>query len=120
MRAREDVDRACGGQGRRTQFQFLQQVRSLELQLTRGDRHPFGFRSRVDPGTIEPITAPLGFREHAPEIGADGGRGFRMGAESVQLRMMPVSPCDASEHALGEQGFAPERNEAPGIEIRRM
>src|SRR5678810_1157509 len=76
--------------------------------------------ARRDFGGIEAVSAALSFLGDAPQEGSDRRQRPRLGTESGQLRMVCVTTRATREDFLGEQGFAPGRDQAFGIEVAWM
>src|SRR6188768_3586836 len=65
-----------------------------------------------DERVVEGVAARTGLAQNAFEVGADGRERTAARLEARELRMVPIAARAAREHALREQRFAPERDEA--------
>jgi hypothetical protein len=101
----------------RAALQFSPQVFPFVQQLAVGFRQ-FDFGSApTDFENIKLVAAANCFFMHSLEIGRDGGNRICVRAEAAELRMMLVTFRFSAQDFLGQQCFAPKRNEAFGIEI---
>jgi len=66
------------------------------------------------------ITAARGFAGHVAQIRGNGLKRFGVLAKSRQLRMTRVSSRLTGDDFLGQESFAPERNQSLGVEISRV
>lgn len=90
-----------------------------ELSLRLGDRSSRILR-RDDAPDVERIAAALGLRGDDPKVARDARRRLGRGAKTLQLRVASVAARATEQHCLREQGFAPQCNEADGVEMTRM
>lgn len=95
-------------------------MRPLVKQLAVGFRQLDFDAAASDFGNIKLIAAADGFVVNRFEKRRNGGGGFCVGAKAVELRMMPVAFGLAAQDFLCQQGFAPEGDQAFGVEIFRV
>ena len=90
-----------------------------ELPFGLGDR---SYRSSGcdDARRVEHVTAGLGLVGDDTKVAGDTRQRVGGGAKPLQLRMSRVAASPTEKHRLGKKGFAPQSNEAGGIEMARM
>lgn len=101
--------------------EFRQQVLSFVADLS--FRHPDHLhRFHLAPyfGGIEPVAPPLGLLQNRRQIGPDGRKGFVVGPETHQLRVVAVAPGAAFQDGLGKESLAPQGHQALGVQKGRM
>ena len=119
MRGRPDAGQACEAQ-RIARAQLAEQVLPLEGELPTSRGHGTHGASPANPHRVETEAALSGFRmDHAQVLG-DAAEGRRLIAKTIELGMMTVSHRAAAKHGLREQRFAPDRDQAPGVQAPRM
>ncbi len=106
---------------RRTPLRELaEQVFPFIIQLSLCDRQRTRFPNRSYFRPIERISPGHRLRKNGPEIRGDGGVGTRLLLEPFQLGMPAVPAGLASQHGLGEQGLAPERDKTSAVKVFRV
>ena len=88
---------------------------------------PFGLRDNAgrtsgydDPSRVESVAARLGLVGDDTKVAGDACRWVGGAAKALQLRMSRVAASPTEKHRLRKKGFAPQGNQAGGIEMARM
>ena len=91
------------------------------------EKLPFGLRDGPDrtsgcedPSSVERVAARSGLIGDDTKVCGDARHWVGGGAKTLQLRMLPVATRATKEHCLSEERFAPECNQAGGVEMTRM
>ena len=111
----------CAVPRRRSTPEFATEVLPLveELPLGLGDRSTRTFRC-YDTSGVERVAAGLGLVGDHTKVAGDGCHRVGSGAKTVQLRVTRIAASATEKHGLRKEGFAPECNEASGVEMARM
>nr|BFF16751.1 hypothetical protein GCM10025730_02720 [Promicromonospora thailandica] len=93
----------------------------LVVELPRGHGDPLRrqralVRGPVHAVGVEPVPVLGRGGPHGVQVGADGGHGFRVRPEPVELRMGGVALRAAEQHGLREECLAPARGESLPVE----
>lgn len=102
------------------QLQLGEEMAPFILDLALGDRDSDRRSRTADPGAIERVAAAGGLLMNLREIRRDRREGRRLFKEPAQLRVMPIAARRATKHRLGQKRLAPERDEAPRVQVLRM
>ncbi len=106
--------------GRTAPAQLAHEPLPFVTQLTFAHRdahqrhHPTEFRC------VEGVAATLRFGVNYGEIAIDRGARCRARAKTLQLRVMPLTSRAPAQHFACEQRFAPQCDQALGVEIPWM
>ena len=90
-----------------------------ELPFGLGDRSNRSFRCD-DTSCVERVAAGLGLVGDHTKVAGDGCHRVGGGAKTLELRVSRVAASATEKHRLSKKGFAPQCNEASGIEMARM
>jgi hypothetical protein len=101
-------------------IQFLPQVLPFEIELATGDGEALRSSRATDLCRGEAIAAVRSFFVDDVQIFGDGAERRRMFAEAQQLGMALIALRLSPQYGLGQQGFAPQGDEAAPIEVFGM
>src|SRR3974390_454989 len=104
---------------RRARAELGAQVPPFVEQLSARLPHPRLRPAARDLAVVEAVAAASRLLGDRGEERGDRGDRPCVGAEARELRMAGVSAGGAAQDLLGEQGFAPGRDEAPGVGVAR-
>jgi hypothetical protein len=90
-----------------------------ELPFGLGDRSNGTFRCD-DTSCVERVAAGLGLAGNHTKVGGDGCHRVGSGAKTLQLRVTRVAASATEELGLRKESFAPQCNEASGVEMARI
>ena len=92
----------------------------LKRQLSPRGRHLEPRPERSDFAAIERVPPRRGLNQDRPKISIDRAEWQSLRAKALELRMVAIAPGLSSEDCASKQAFAPERDQAPGVEILGM
>lgn len=106
---------------RRSTPEFASEVLPLveELPFGLGDRSNRILRCD-DASCVERVAAGLGLVGDDTKVPGDGCHWVGGSAKTLQLRVTRIAAGATEKHRLRKKGFAPQCNEAGGIEMARM
>ena len=90
-----------------------------ELPFGLGDRSGRTFGCD-DACPVESVAARLGLVGDDAKVAGDACRWVGGGPKTLQLRVPRVAAGSTEKHCLRKKGFAPEGNQAGGIEMARV
>src|SRR5450432_3320360 len=92
----------------------------LVANLPGGDGYRMDRTQRAYFALIEGVSARFCLGMDCCEIRVYGQTRLRMCPKSRQLRMVSITACLTAQYCLGQQCFAPQRNQSLRIEVLRM
>ena len=101
-------------------LQFLVEVTPFVEQLTFGFLNSSGELRGRNLGGVELVGAKNSLVMDTAEERRDGGRRVGHGLKANELRVVLVALCFSAQNLLGQQRFAPQRDDARGVEVFRM
>lgn len=107
-------------QVRVSQLQLGAQVPPFVIALADGDADRRAAGRSVEFRRVEAIAPRPGFVVDRLQVYIDGGDRIGLCLEALELRMLPIAAGLPAQHLAGEQGFAPQRDQADGIEVARV
>jgi hypothetical protein len=96
------------------------EMEPLVLDLSAGHGHGTRATRRADLSRCERVAALDGLRVNAAQIVRERAERRRLGAEALQLRVMPVTVRATPEHRLRQESFSPQRDQTASVEVLRM
>jgi hypothetical protein len=107
-------------QPRTANLQLLQQMMPLILYLASCYDNGCSHAHPADLAAVKGVAAGCCLVMNALQVRTDCGTWRRLGAKTLELRMMSITAGVPAENGASEEGFAPQRDEALGIEVPRM
>jgi hypothetical protein len=92
----------------------------LELKLAIRAGKTYAGSNRRDFTPIKRVASRVSLQQNPCQIAIDGRAWRRLLQKSMQLRMVPVTLCLATQHRSGEKTLPPKRHKTLGIEILWM
>lgn len=92
-------------------------VMPLVLELAAIHGYATGAPVSIDFRRHEGIAAGVGFRQHDVKVHPDAVHGSWLGTKAIELRVAPIALRPPAQYRLSEQGFPPDRDQAPPVEV---